>query len=592
MQTDNLNLPSKILIIDDKPEDIKSLAILLRHQGYQVTVISNGQAGIIESQTNPPDLILLDIFLPEINGYQICQALKSNEKTKDIPVIFISVLETTLDKVKAFSVGGIDYITKPFQVEEVIARVKSQLTLYAAKREIKRLNLELETRLNSQNQELQIAQEKLFFMAFHDPLTKLPNRTFFLNKLNEEIQRSQNNPNYEFAVLFLDGDRFKIINDSLGHMIGDKLLIEVAKRLQSCISPEATLARLGGDEFTILIENITNISTAEILAQRIHHTISQPFHLGDNQLFINFSIGICLGNSYTNPEEVVRNADIAMYKAKALGKGLYKVFDSTMYAQTLALLKLETQLRQAILQESLQVYYQPIFNLKTNEIISFEALVRWIHPEHGFIPPVDFIPLAEDTGLIVPLGILVLRKACQQLKTWQEQNFVNDEITMSVNLSAKQFSQPDLINQIDRILEITNLDSKYLKLEITESAIMDNPENTTVLLKELRQRNMELSIDDFGTGYSSLSYLHRFPVSTLKIDRSFVNELETDQEKRQIVNAIITLAHALNINIVAEGIETIEQQDILTELGCQSGQGYLFSRPLSHDQMELFVGRK
>lgn len=403
------------------------------------------------------------------------------------------------------------------------------------------------------------------------------------------LNQIKQNPEHFLAVLYLDCDRFKLINDSFGHILGDRVLIEVAKRIQSCLTETDTLARFGGDEYAILLPNLGDRYRAIEIAQQIQEQLNLPFQIEEYQFFCSASIGIVFGTSdYDLPVDILRDADTAMYHAKSRGKARYWIFNPQINSQGLTRLKLETDLRLAFKHQQLVVYYQPIICLHTDTISGFEALVRWNHPERGFVSPGEFIPVAEDTGLIIPLGLWVMQEACRQLSIWQ-QKYPASNLKMSVNLSVKQFAQPDLIEQIDRILQETQLDSRNLKLEITESAIMDRAESATSILEELKQRQIKLSIDDFGTGYSSLSYLHRFPVDTLKIDRSFINRIGESGENLEIIEAIVTVAHNLNMTIVAEGIETSQQKVYLKDIHCEEGQGYLFSPPLSSEAVESML---
>ncbi|HBL10797.1 MAG TPA: hypothetical protein DD379_05220, partial [Cyanobacteria bacterium UBA11162] len=464
-------------------------------------------------------------------------------------------------------------------------------------------------------------EEKLRYQAWHDALTGLSNRALFLQRLEEAIVRSQQS-NELFAVLFLDLNRFKVINDSLGHLVGDRLLCEVAIRLSACLRSQDTVARLGGDEFTILLENINDINDVFEIASRLQKQLAQPFYLGEHQVFSSASMGIVLcgkeegergrggeGNNvtslaqnsksqieefpqcflpnlittYDKPEDILRAADTAMYRAKTQeGIVPYTVFTPQMYTEAMALLQLENDFRRAV--ENCQefvLHYQPIFSPQTQLITGFEALVRWQHPTRGLVFPNEFIPLAEETGLIVPLGHYILAQAAHQLRLWQTAFQGDKLLTMSVNLSPKQFSHPGLVEQIDQILKEVGLDGSSLNLEITESALMDNMEATIKMLSQLRERGIHLSLDDFGTGYSSLSHLIRFPLNTLKIDRSFINQMEQQNEECSMVWTIVNLAHNLGLEVVAEGVETEIQLEQLKKLQCEKAQGYFFSTPLN-----------
>lgn len=429
--------------------------------------------------------------------------------------------------------------------------------------------------------ERRLAENKLAYDALHDTLTGLPNRSLFLRRVEESLQRAKQDPNYQFALLFIDLDRFKLVNDSLGHAYGDQFLVFVADKLRHCIYASDTIARLGGDEFTILLDGIESIADATRVGDHILTSLEKPLKLGDRQIFSSASIGIVMSTpSYTQSNELLRDADIAMYRAKSAGKGRYAIFDQDMHAETLKLIQIEHDLRSSLSQGDFEIYYQPIVDLKTGRLAGFESLVRWNHPEQGLICPTEFIPIAEDTGLIVTLGEWVLRYSCQQLSQWKSQYSSAQSLIISVNLAGHQLKEPNLIEVIDQILIETGLDGRYLKLELTESILVENVEDIIKTLTYLRARNIQLSIDDFGTGYSSLSYLNRFPVSTLKIDRAFVDRMMEDTENFEIVRAICTLAHSLGMKVVAEGIETPEQLSILSSLSCELGQGFFFSKPV------------
>ncbi|HEX8557434.1 MAG TPA: EAL domain-containing protein [Pyrinomonadaceae bacterium] len=436
------------------------------------------------------------------------------------------------------------------------------------------------------------AEEQLLHDAFHDALTGLPNRALFMDHVKMAIQRSRRSGDRLFAALFLDLDRFKIINDSLGHMVGDQLLVGIAHRLEACLRPGDTVARLGGDEFTILLEDLASTDDALEVARRVQEAVTQPFNIGGHEVFTTASIGIALSaTGYERAEDLLRDADTAMYRAKMEGKKRHVVFDKGMHDRAMELLQIETDLRRAITRKEFFLNYQPIVNLETGKVASFEALVRWRHPERGLVMPGEFVPVAEETGLIVPLGLFVLNEACRQLRSWQQLGLADERVTMSVNLSSRQFSQADLIEQVSGALRDAGLSAANLKLEITESMVMENIDTAIDMLTQLRLLGVGLSIDDFGTGYSSLSYLHRFPIDTLKIDRSFVTQMTDNAENAEIVRTIVTLARSLDMDVIAEGVETREQLRRLGSLGCDYGQGYLFSRPVGAGQaVELLEG--
>jgi len=584
-----------ILIIDDMADNLRVLSSILTREGYNVRKALNWQMALTATQTVLPDLILLDIMMPEVDGYEICQTFKAWELTADIPVIFISALDDVFDKVKAFRVGGVDYITKPFEFQEVLVRVQNQLALRSARLEILKLNVELEDRVKERTSELETTlqklqqeihsrqklQSQLLDIALHDSLTGLPNRVLFIRRLENALNRAKQESSYQFAVLFLDCDRFKVVNDSLGHLVGDELLIGIARRLQACLIPIDALARLGGDEFGILLENITDINIAIQVAEQILQQLSLAFKLSRYEVFMNASIGISWGNKdYDRPEYLLRDADTAMYRAKAQGRGKYHVFNPAMHQEAIQLLELENDLRRAVERQEFLVYYQPIVSLNTGMISGFEALVRWRHPIRGLVSPTEFIPVAEETGLINAINTWVLQSACHQLSIWQHFPVTPEPLTMSVNLSARLFLQPNFVQQIDRIIYENKIDPAYLELEITESVIMENSQAIKIILQQLKQRKIKLIMDDFGTGYSSLSYLHSFPFNALKIDQSFVKRMQENKENMGLVPAMIGIANSMGMSAIAEGVETEEQLAQLRSLNCNFAQGYLFSKPI------------
>jgi diguanylate cyclase (GGDEF)-like protein/PAS domain S-box-containing protein len=436
-------------------------------------------------------------------------------------------------------------------------------------------------------------EHRLWREAFYDALTDLPNRALFGERLERSLTRATRNKEYLFAVMFLDLDRFKFVNDSLGHLIGDKLLIGIARRLEKCLRPGDTVARMGGDEFNILLDDIKDLTEATMVAERIQAELALPFDLDGHEVFTSTSIGITLSSTgYERIEDILRDADTALYRAKGKGKACHAVFDSTMHAQAVARLQLENDLRRALERQQMRIYYQPIVSTKTNRIVGFESLLRWEHPTRGLILPGEFVHIAEENGAITQIGEWALRESCRQARTWQTQFPTLRLLTMNVNLSSKQFGHNDLLGMINEVLMETRLPPSTLRLEITESIIMKHGDPAIVVLSELRKLGTTLCIDDFGTGYSSLSYLHRFPINILKIDRSFVTRMDIDPEKREIVRAIVSLAHNLDMEVTAEGVETQAQLDQLREMNAEFVQGYYLAKPLRAEAATRLLASK
>jgi diguanylate cyclase (GGDEF)-like protein/PAS domain S-box-containing protein len=446
-------------------------------------------------------------------------------------------------------------------------------------------------KLLSEITERKRAKSELLHLAFHDVLTGLPNRALFMNRLKYAVDYAKRHPDYLFAVLFLDLDRFKLINDSLGHTFGDQLLVTVAQRLQKCLRSIDIAARLGGDEFTILLVGIQDALEVVNVVERIQNKLALPVVIGEQEIFITTSIGIALSiTGSKEPEDFLRDADIAMYRAKAQGRACYQIFSADMHIQSMAHLQLVNDLRRAVELQEFRIYYQPIVSLNSGKITGFEALLRWLHPKHGIVLPEYFMSTAQETGLIIFIEQWVLHEACSQIQQWQKGDLGERPLSISINLCSTRFSEDKLLPHIDKVLQETGIPAPSLTLEITESVIMENGDKAISKLKQLRNLGVQLAIDDFGTGYSSLGRLHHFPINQLKIDRSFVSGGTIDDGSLDIVETIITLAHKLGVDVTAEGVETEEQLALLRKLNCEYGQGYFFSHPLDSSQAtELII---
>jgi diguanylate cyclase len=564
-----------ILVVDDEPNNFDVIETLLDNQDYQLHYAANGQEAIASLHLFKPDVILLDVMMPEIDGIEVCQRIKAIPKWTSVPIIIVTSLTEKNDLARCLAAGADDFISKPVSGIELTARVRSMVRIHQQYQQLAAFNIILEETVQERTAQLQT-------IIFQDTLTQLPSRAFLLQKLTEALQAGESS----FAVVYLDCDHFKLVNGSFGYAIGDQLLLAISERLQDHLRPGDVLARMGEDEFCFLMHQIDDQVTLAPYIQAMLQSFAKSFTVADCEIFTTVCIGIALGSSmYQQPEAPLQDADAAMYKAKLRGKGSYQIFDRQMSVVMLNRLKLETDLQRALEHQEFMTYYQPIVNLHTEKICGFEALVRWNHPDRGMVSPGEFIPCIEETGLIVPVGMVVLRQACQQLYRWHQQGWT--ELTMSVNLSVRQFACPTLLADIDQVLAETSVHPASLKLEITESAIMDNAQVAIAQTEQLRSRQIQISIDDFGTGYSSLSYLHRFPVDNLKIDRSFINQIQPGSPNHQIVNTIVTLSNQLGLTVVAEGIETQQQLEYLQQLGCELGQGYLFSKPLAPHEIEI-----
>ncbi len=670
-----------VLIVDDTMMNIDLLADVLR-EDYRLGIATNGVKALEFVKKNKPDLILLDIMMPEMDGFEVCRILKEDSQTRTIPVIFITALSDTENVARGFQLGGCDYIPKPFHAIEVKARVKSKLNELNQLSFVKNIfhtslegiviadqdmiismvnpmacsitgydqeelvgksidilqthdrgeiTRQLHTFLDDGDDwsgeiwnrrkngekfpqklalsavrnlwgevinyvvifhdmsEIKRHKDELKYQANHDGLTGLPNRTFFQFRLLGAIEDARRHDE-KMALLVLDLDHFKQINDSLGHLVGDFLLKEVCSRLEGCLG-DAILARLGSDEFGVVIEGLISEEWAVKIAEQINLSLTLPFFYEGHELFISASLGITFyPEDGLDPEVLMKNGDIAMAQAKARGGNTYQVFHREMDERIAKLLTLESNLRRALEKEEFAVFYQPKVDMQSGEIIGMEALVRWLLPGGGMVSPAEFIPLAEKTGLIVFLGEWVLKTAAQQTKKWWDQGY---HMPVAVNLSPRQFQEENLVSLVRDTLQETGLSPEALELEITEGVVMENEDNALKILHEINEMGVKLSIDDFGTGYSSLHYLKQFPIHTLKIDKSFVDNIPVDGENVAIATAIIYMGKSLGLKVVAEGVEDMGQCTFLRDLGCDQLQGWLFSPAVDSDKFtELLVSGK
>jgi diguanylate cyclase (GGDEF)-like protein len=546
-----------LLIVDDELMNRDVLQRRLERVGYRVLTADSGPSALDLIATHHVDLVLLDVMMPGMDGLETLRRLRQSRCVSELPVIMVTARDSSEDVVEALDAGANDYITKPVDFAVAQARIRTQLTARRA-----------------------------------DPLTGLPNRVLFMERVHDLIARSRSAGAFEFAVFFLDVDRFKVVNDSLGHRAGDELLTGISRRLEQSLRAtdtvarfdgECTLARLGGDEFTVLLAGVRTVADARAIAERLVAAVSAPFELEGRQVVVSISLGVVMADPrYQRADDMVRDADTAMYRAKDRGKARCEIFDLSMLEAAEERLLVESDLRHAIERQEFQLHYQPIVMLSGEHLCGFEALVRWQHPHRGLVPPSEFIPVAEETGLIVPIGMWVLREACRQMRAWDSEFPECANLIVNVNLSARQCLHPTLVRDVAQVLAETGLEARRLKLEITESLVLDSSDEVIEILKALRELGVQLGLDDFGMGYSALSYLQQLPVQTLKIDRSFVDGID-NPNNLQIVRAIVSLAAGLSMDVTAEGIETVEQAARLKDLSCGFGQGYLFDRPLTHE---------
>ena len=555
---------SRILVVDDDRSMRLALREVLEGDGYQVDEASNGAQAIAVSERHMADLVLMDAVMPGTDGFTACKRIRHIASEKQTPILMITALEDEPSIERAFASGATDYIPKPVHFGVLRQRIGRLLDASQKEQHVRHL-------------------------AYNDPLTGLPNRALFMESLASLLRRRTSDV-HSLALLFLDLDRFKMVNDTLGHDAGDMLLKAAADRIVGCVRNGDMVARLGGDEFTIILDDITSHSVAASVAEKICNALSSPFSFMGQEMYVSTSIGISVC-----PEDgkdigaLMKHADTAMFRAKERG-GRYQFYEAGMEAEVTKRLEMESDLRRALERDELTVHYQPQMDLKTGAIIGMEALIRWEHPERGLIPPSDFIPLAEETGLIRDLGEVVLKLSCAQTQAWLQQGF--PPLRIAVNISGRQLEDRDLPDRIAGVLNDTGLHYSQLELEITESTIMSHPEEVIPVLTQLKEMGITLAIDDFGTGYSSLSYLKRFPIDMLKIDRAFVRDLTTDLNDKALIRAIIALAKSLNLKTLAEGVETREQEKFLMEQACDYIQGFYISKPLNASILEQKILRR
>jgi len=571
-------LPEKstILIVDDEQVSRYTVEILLAAEGYNLVFAENGEDALQKAGELVPDLMLLDVMMPGMDGFEVCQRLRDNKRLAELPIVMVTALDDRDSRLRGIQAGADDFMSKPYDRAELRARVRTI------------------TRLNRYRRLIE-TEEQLAYLANYDALTDLPNRSLLIERMRQNLERS-NRTHQNVAVLALDLDNFQMINDSLGHELGDKILYETGRRLIKKVSNVgATVARLSGDEFVVMFDTDNLVKEVSKMAQGLLDDISVQMTVDNHEIVFTASIGISVYPSDGNTAAILlKNADTAMSRAKAAGKNTYQFFTAKMNEAALERLILENQLRKALTNNELCVYYQPQIELKSGHLIGMEALLRWQHPELGLLSPIKFIPLAEEIGLIIDIGEWVLQTACQQNKAWQRAGL--PPIRVSVNVSSRQFRPRNLLQIIKDSLIDSDLNPIYLELELTESLLMEESDedehSILAVLRNLRSMGIQIAMDDFGTGYSSLSYLKRFPITTLKIDRAFVQDICTDDDDAAIITAIIAMAHSLRLSIVAEGVETPEQIAFLQDKQCEIIQGYYFSPPVSVDKMTQILEKE
>jgi diguanylate cyclase (GGDEF)-like protein len=582
----------KILIVDDQQFFIDVLLGLLT-PNYRTSIAFNGEQAIRRAAADdPPDLILLDVLMPEVDGYEVCRCLKQDGKTRDIPVIFVTVNSDVNDEIKGFRLGAVDFITKPISPPIVQARIETHLALKRARESAAKSNECLEAMVAERTRDLmqqiaerQKAEERLRLLANYDQLTELPNRILFKDRLSQELKHERRSK-AKAALLLIDLDRFKRINDTLGHYYGDRLLQQLASRLKRVVRDVDTVARLSGDEFTVILTGINEKEDAAVVAGKIILESREPFLLGKHKAHVSVSIGItCFPDDADDIDTMMKNADMAMYRAKKRGRNAYVFYTPCMASRVRERMDVEQDLRRAVAASQFVLHYQPIIELSSGNPIGVEALLRWQHPQRGLVFPSEFIPVADESDLTLSIGEWVLQTACKQANRWRSNGLT--PLHLAINFSARQFNYNHrFLSIVENILAANGFPADQLFLEITEALLLDPADEAASNLRGLETLGVNLTIDDFGTGFSALGAIRRFSITTLKIDRSLIRDIAIDSSDAKFVTAIIDLARKLNINVIAEGVETEQQCHFLQTNGCGFAQGYYFSEPLPADEFE------